>query len=128
MKPRVMRASTFALVWFAVLFPAREATAAVIVDLGTLGGISSGDSSVAVNDSGQVVGKSDTVGNAAEHAFLWTQAGGIDLGTLGGTFSGAVAVNASGPPGSRRRRTSSCACPRARRCTLPARAGCRTRP
>jgi hypothetical protein len=37
MKPRVMRASAFVLVWFAVLFPARAATAVVIVDLGSLG-------------------------------------------------------------------------------------------
>ena len=56
-----------------------------MIDLGTLGGASSG--AEAVNDSGQVVGGSQTA-SGANHAFLWTQAGGmVDLGTLGGTFS-----------------------------------------
>ena len=50
-----------------------------------------------MNDSGQVVGARNTPGDTAEHAFSWTEAGGmVDLGTLGGTRSSAVAVNASG--------------------------------
>ena len=50
-----------------------------------------------MNDGGQVVGISTTAGNAATHAFSWTQAGGmVDLGTLGGSYSYAIAVNDSG--------------------------------
>jgi probable HAF family extracellular repeat protein len=49
-----------------------------------------------VNDSGQVVGYSHTA-SGWEHAFSWTQTGGmVDLDTLGGTWSWAYAVNASG--------------------------------
>jgi probable HAF family extracellular repeat protein len=53
---------------------------------------------LAINDSGMVVGSSDTPGNAANHAFVWTQAGGmVDLGTLVGCRdSYAVAVNNNG--------------------------------
>jgi probable HAF family extracellular repeat protein len=41
-----------------------------------------------VSDRGQVVGSSSTPGNAADHAFSWTERGGIvDLGTLGGSGS-----------------------------------------
>ena len=69
------------------------------VDLGTLGGSSS--FAVAVNGGGQVVGLIQGLRNAngdpVNHAFSWTQAGGmVDLGTLGGTNSSAAAVNASG--------------------------------
>ena len=67
-----------------------------MVDLGTLGGASSG--AVDVNARGQVVGSSDiSINPVVTHAFSWTQAGGmVDLGGLGGTFTFATAVNARG--------------------------------
>lgn len=44
-----------------------------------------------------MVGFSKIAGDAEDHAFSWTQAGGIvDLGTLGGTWSFAVALNSRG--------------------------------
>ena len=74
-----------------------------MLDLGTLGGR---DSQAAdVNDDGQVVGWSYTVGSTVScppgpcirHAFLWTATDGmVSLGTLGGTNSEATAVNAHG--------------------------------
>ena len=86
-----------------------------MTDLGTLGGCCS--VAVAVNDaarpptcsrkpcpapptttkSAQVVGYSNTTGDASTHAFSWTVSGGMtDLGTLGGNFSFASAVNNAG--------------------------------
>jgi len=67
-----------------------------ITDLGTLGG--SYSQAYALNDDGHVVGYSYIAGNTTQHAFSWTQAGGlVDLGLPpGGTASFATAVNASG--------------------------------
>ncbi|HKD82717.1 MAG TPA: HAF repeat-containing protein [Candidatus Angelobacter sp.] len=66
-----------------------------IRDLGTLGG---GDYSAAfaINDSGVVVGTSNTADTT--HAFSWTMSGGLhDLGTLAGTdASSATAINNQG--------------------------------
>jgi probable HAF family extracellular repeat protein len=64
-----------------------------IVDLGTLGG---GDSRAeGINDSGQVVGDSETAGGQ-RLAFLWTDGVMQDLGTLGGSHSEARGINDSG--------------------------------
>jgi probable HAF family extracellular repeat protein len=47
-------------------------------DLGTLGGTDS--DAYAVSDTGIVVGRSSTPGDAASHAFVWTPSGGmVDL-------------------------------------------------
>jgi probable HAF family extracellular repeat protein len=60
-------------------------------DLGNLGG--SGAVAQAINDSGQIVGYSNT-GNGYNHAFLWQNGSLQDLGTLtGGSYSGATAIN-----------------------------------
>ena len=62
-----------------------------MIDLGTLGGTLSRAN--AINDSGQVVGRSETA-SGESHAFLWTAEGGmVDLGTLGGPFSTAYLIN-----------------------------------
>lgn len=70
-----------------------------IFNPGTLGGRGSGGNGI--NDVGQVTGFSDTAGDTATHAFLYTGmpgSGGTmdDLGTLGGTESVGHAINASG--------------------------------
>jgi len=63
-------------------------------DLGTLGGDAS--AAYAINDSGYVVGDSDTA-NGDRHAFLWSSKGGLyDLGTLGGDLSSAYGINSGG--------------------------------
>jgi probable HAF family extracellular repeat protein len=68
--------------------------AITLLDIGTLGGSSS--VALAVNDYGQVVGSSSTVGDAEQHAFSWTAAGGmVDLGTFGGRTA-ATGVNNNG--------------------------------
>jgi len=71
-----------------------------MVDLGTLGGLSS--SARGINSVGQVVGWSYTSGGES-HAFLWTPTSTngttgsmVDLGTLGGTESIAYGINTAG--------------------------------
>ncbi len=63
-----------------------------IIDLGTLGGTSSG--ARAINNRGQVVGYVSYSGTSA--AFLWEDGVMKDLVTLGGNFTHAQAINNRG--------------------------------
>ncbi len=67
--------------------------AATILDLGTLGGLSS--YAYDINDVGQIVGYARTTGGN-DHAFLWQAGAMSDLGTVNGGNSLASAVNATG--------------------------------
>src|SRR5689334_18024947 len=62
------------------------ATKYTVIDLGGLAGSKSAQA-VAINNVGQIVGKS------ANHAFLWENGVLTDLGTLGGHVSSANAIN-----------------------------------
>ena len=66
--------------------------------LGTLDGWSGGAGAEDVSaDGGTVVGTSELVGLDEQHAFVWTEAGGMkDLGTLGGPHSYAEGVSGDG--------------------------------
>ncbi len=65
-----------------------------MTDLGTLGGTAS--IAFGINSEGQVVGNSQTTGNIASHAMLFSDGTTSDLGTLGGTFSSAYGINDPG--------------------------------
>lgn len=96
-----MRRTTFARIAvgapmvfvLAVASPGLAATGEM-VDLGTLGGDFS--AAVDVNESGDVVGNSDTSNNAP-HGFFWTAKEGlVDVGTLGGIRTDVWDLNEHG--------------------------------
>jgi len=102
MKYRITMLAAVMLV-SAVLATAQTYT---ITDLGTLAGDNE-SSGFWINNLGQVVGCSDTQTSfgypctglvPGQHAFVWSQSGGMqDLGTLSGaTVSGAIGINDSG--------------------------------
>ena len=107
---RILRAGLLcssALCIFAVAPNAAHAASGSVTDLGGLGGVEisccGGYSSEVegVSDGGVVVGDAILPDNITDHAFIWTQGGGIvDLGALGGdpagTGSDAFAVSANG--------------------------------
>jgi probable HAF family extracellular repeat protein len=69
------------------------------IDLGNLGGDGrfTGIYATGLNDDGQVVGTSDTTGDASFHAFLWQQGHITDLGTLpGDAYSSATSISNDG--------------------------------
>ncbi|MGA8670790.1 MAG: hypothetical protein WB679_12980 [Terracidiphilus sp.] len=69
------------------------------IDLGNLGGDGrfAGIYATGLNLDGQVVGTSDTTGDASFHGFLWQQGHITDLGTLpGDSYSSATSISNSG--------------------------------
>src|ERR1700739_266201 len=69
------------------------------INLGNLGGDGkfAGIYASGLNKHGQVVGTSDTTGDASVHAFLWKQGHITDLGTLpGDSYSSATAIARDG--------------------------------
>ena len=69
------------------------------IDLGNLDGdgMFAGIYASGLNDRGQVVGTSDTTGDASFHGFLWEQGHITDLGTLAGdSYSSAIAISNHG--------------------------------
>jgi probable HAF family extracellular repeat protein len=69
------------------------------IDLGNLGGDGkfNGIYATGLNDAGQVVGTSDTTGDASFHGFLWNQGHIADLGTLpGDSYSAATSIGNNG--------------------------------
>ena len=79
--------TTHAVLWSAV---------GVIQDLGTLGGTNS--QAIDINGSGQVIGSSQTTGDAATHFFLWSSGTGMqDLNTtVNAEITSVVEINDAG--------------------------------
>ena len=69
------------------------------INLGNLGGDGkfAGIYATGLNDNGQVVGTSDTTGDASFHGFLWQRGHITDLGTLpGDAYSSATSISNNG--------------------------------
>jgi probable HAF family extracellular repeat protein len=65
-----------------------------MIDIGTLGGTVA--TPFWLNNSSQVVGQSNLVGDVFSHPFLWQSGKLKDLGTLGGNFGSAISVSEAG--------------------------------
>jgi len=74
----------------------------IMTDLGTLGGTMGGEflfnfeSSLLVNNRGEVIGTSSLAGDQVVHPFLWSHGEMRDLGTLGGDNGAAVWLTDNG--------------------------------
>src|ERR1700730_14799791 len=100
---RVTRATLLLGVSFVTLTPTiAHAASGSLTPLGSLGGNQSGYESETNGNGGSsdgsvVVGAAIPPDDNTDHAFRWTQAGGmVELGTLGGTYSIANGVSADG--------------------------------
>jgi probable HAF family extracellular repeat protein len=85
--------SVCTLSFLALLAPAASAQDYTVIDLGTLGGKSSG--AFAINANGQITGTARTAAGH-QHAFLYQNGTMQDLGTLGGKSSAGLAINIKG--------------------------------
>jgi probable HAF family extracellular repeat protein len=94
-----MRRRTVALVVLFLLVVVGNARGQVqytVTNLGTLPGYTDSSYAAGINNSGQVVGWSETSGDEAEHAFLYSSGAMKDLGTLGGPSGHATGINDGG--------------------------------
>jgi probable HAF family extracellular repeat protein len=80
--------------YVSVQFKVIELLTSSLTDLGVLGGTSS--FATGINANGQIAGWSYTAGNAAHHAFVYSDGMMTDLGALGGSYSEAAGINDNG--------------------------------